>query len=75
MLPTPCAETIRFFPRVSGVVLIFRGSATLDTTSTDHSNLGGITVCRATRVSSWFGDFVTVKMSFATTGFFNFSLS
>lgn len=41
--------------------------AALDTTSTNAPSLGGINVCRATRISSSFGDSVTVNSSFATT--------
>lgn len=38
----------------------------MDRTSTDHSDLGHITVCRATRTKFWFGDSVTVDRFFVT---------
>lgn len=46
----------------------------MDTTGTDDSNLNGVTVCCATRVSAWIDDSATVYISFPSSELFDFSL-
>lgn len=48
--------------------------AVFDTTGTDDSDLGCITLCPAICTSSWFGDSVTSNTSYTTTEFAGFSV-
>lgn len=49
--------------------------AAVYTKNKDDFDLGGITACRGTRVSSWYSDFITVNMSLAKTKIVDFSVS
>lgn len=48
--------------------------ALVDATSTDESDLRGITVRRATLISHWVGSSVTIHKSFGTTKLVDFVL-
>lgn len=59
--------TICSLPRVTVLDLIIHMPDAVKTTNTDNSELGGKNVCRASRMSFCFPNFVTVHMSFPTT--------
>lgn len=67
---TPLATMTCSLPCDRGFESTIRKPTAVDTTSMGNSNLGGITVFRETRISSWFGGFVTDHTSPVNTVFF-----
>lgn len=75
MFAKPLAKMTCSVLRVSGSHSMIRKPAAAYTTSMDDFDLGCTAVCCAKLISVWFGDSVTVNVSFARTELVQFLLS
>lgn len=75
MFATPLVTIICSYPRIRSFNLVVPNLAAAHTASTHNSDFGGITVCRATRISSCLSDSLTVNKSFSMTELANLTFS